>query len=670
MRFLKLGLYSKFQFLIPILRLHIMTIRLFVALIFSFAVAIVLPSLLHAQDTVVVQTLTYDSVGRAGVYDFPDTGSFEKVIMQYSMRCHNGLVSNSTNTEQGCGQWDYNCETYIIDSARTDSVKLNDSGSYQKWPQKFEIMSFVTPYGINLDMNGKSGRMWEFDVTDYLPIMKGWKRLSMERGSGQEDFDIKFLFIRGTPARNVLDIQQIWPMTEENYQTIQSDARYEPREVYLNPLAKGFKLRSYITGHGQQGEFTPETHYLSVNGKKYERVVWKTCSDNPVYPQGGTWTYNRAGWCPGAATELGEFELTGTIIPGDSVNMDYGVEGGSGDSRYDPSNQLVSYGPPNFTLDAAIIDIERPSARIAYARINPACDLPIVVIRNNGSQPLTSLRMEYYVDGGPHQTYNWTGSLAFLDTEALALPIDSLAFWTTATSGSFHVDISLPNGGTDQYEPNNHYSSLFSKPPSYTGIVVVNLATNNNPDDNYYEVRDMSGNTIFSNGGFDPTTSYYDSLILPIGCYTLLFHDDGEDGLSYWANTSQGNGSLRIRQTSKTGKILKTFNADFGKIIEYDFSIVQSSLGVQNAAVPYERLTLYPNPAVKEMKVEFEGFPHGMITLTIVDESGRSLHSEQRFTDALGNLKASLDLQSLSKGSYFLRIADGTSQTERPFVVE
>ncbi|HZK77049.1 MAG TPA: LamG domain-containing protein, partial [Candidatus Kapabacteria bacterium] len=74
-------------------------------------------------DTVVVQTLTYDSIGRAGVYQFPDTGSFERVIMQYSMRCHHALVSNGTQTEQGCGQWDYNCETYLWDSTRTDSLK-------------------------------------------------------------------------------------------------------------------------------------------------------------------------------------------------------------------------------------------------------------------------------------------------------------------------------------------------------------------------------------------------------------------------------------------------------------------------------------------------------------------------------------------------------------------
>ena len=87
-------------------------------------------------DTVVVQTLTLDSIGRAGYYQFPDTGSFEKVIMQYTMRCHHALVSNGTQTEQGCGQWDYNCETYIWDSTRTDSLlNYGPSATISNYPE-------------------------------------------------------------------------------------------------------------------------------------------------------------------------------------------------------------------------------------------------------------------------------------------------------------------------------------------------------------------------------------------------------------------------------------------------------------------------------------------------------------------------------------------------------
>jgi hypothetical protein len=557
-----------------------------------------------------------------------------------------------------------------VNIAAQDTVRPDTLFYFTRGPQKFELMSFVTPYGIDLDL-GKTGKMWEFDVTDYLPIMKGWHRLTMERGSGQEEFDLKFLFIKGTPTRNVIDLDQIWPMTEETYTTIQSNLRYQPLRVYLEPSAKAYKLRSYITGHGQQGEFIPQTHYISVDNTLYQRLVYKICSLDPMYPQGGTWTYDRSGWCPGMATDLAEYEITGTVTPGDSVTIDYGVEQGpTGDSRYDPGTQLVSYGPPNFTLDAAIVNIQRPSPLIAYGRINPACDQPIVFIRNNGSTTLTSLQFDYYVDNGPHETYTWTGNLPFLDTASVLLPVDSLNFWTSADSGGFHVDISKPNGGADQYDQNNHYSSAYKQPPAYNGIVVVNLVTNNDPQDNYYEVLDHNGDTVFSNGNFDATTTYYDSLILPVGCYTLVFHDDGEDGLNYWANPAQGAGALRLRQTSKTGKILNTFNPDFGKGIQYDFSILQSPLAVGVNQPVFRRVGLYPNPTLGELDVDLEGMPEGMITLEVIDATGRTLRSEQRFPDPLGTLRAGMDLAGIPAGNYFLRVTTSDGQTTQNFVVE
>ncbi|HMT30463.1 MAG TPA: hypothetical protein PKD91_14405 [Bacteroidia bacterium] len=75
-------------------------------------------------DTTVVQTFWYDSSMRAGVFIFPsDTAiKYEKIIMLYSMRCKDGLVSTGSNTNLGCGEWDYNCYTYVVDSSQTDSI--------------------------------------------------------------------------------------------------------------------------------------------------------------------------------------------------------------------------------------------------------------------------------------------------------------------------------------------------------------------------------------------------------------------------------------------------------------------------------------------------------------------------------------------------------------------
>src|SRR5689334_6169146 len=82
-------------------------------------------------DTTVVQVFRFDTTMRAGVFLFPNDTSktYEKIIMLYSMRCKNGQVSTGTNTNLGCGEWDYNNYTYVVDSSQTDSLKTRHNSS-------------------------------------------------------------------------------------------------------------------------------------------------------------------------------------------------------------------------------------------------------------------------------------------------------------------------------------------------------------------------------------------------------------------------------------------------------------------------------------------------------------------------------------------------------------
>ena len=90
-------------------------------------VTVLLTLTLSAQsvgDTIVVTAFNYNSTSRDTVIAFPISSNvtYEKILMQYSMRCKDGLVSTSTNRNQGCGEWDYSCNTYITDSSRVDSI--------------------------------------------------------------------------------------------------------------------------------------------------------------------------------------------------------------------------------------------------------------------------------------------------------------------------------------------------------------------------------------------------------------------------------------------------------------------------------------------------------------------------------------------------------------------
>lgn len=174
--------------------------------------------------------------------------------------------------------------------ASTGSIEVGTLNYQRRFPSKYEIMSFVTPYGINLDL-GPEGETWTFDVTDFAPILKGNKRMTMERGGQrQEDMDVKFLFYVGTPAREVIDIEQIWRTDSRGYTSILDDSYFAPRDLMMNPDASAFKIRTTITGHGQEGEFIPRQHYVDINGgaNEFSWNVWKACASNPIYPQGGT----------------------------------------------------------------------------------------------------------------------------------------------------------------------------------------------------------------------------------------------------------------------------------------------------------------------------------------------------------------------------------------------
>ena len=64
---------------------------------------------------------------------------------------------------------------------------------------------------------------------------------------------------------------------------------FEPRILSTDLDGSFYKIRSSITGHGQNGEFIPREHYININGaeQEFQYEVWKECGDNPIYPQGG-----------------------------------------------------------------------------------------------------------------------------------------------------------------------------------------------------------------------------------------------------------------------------------------------------------------------------------------------------------------------------------------------
>jgi hypothetical protein len=555
----------------------------------------------------------------------------------------------------------------LVNVPAENSIEIGELFYYRKFPMKYEIMSFVTPYGIGLDMT-PVGKTWTFDLTDFVPILNGSKRMTLERGGQwQEEMDIQFLFVVGTPPRDVIDIQQIWKVDQRNYSVISDDTFFPPRDVMTNPQGSQFKVRSAITGHGQQGEFIPRTHYVDINGgsNEFSWQVWKECAANPLYPQGGTWIYDRAGWCPGMATDVQEFDITSMVTPGETVNIDYGMNSATGDSRYIVNHQLVTYGDNNFGLDASIVEVRKPSDRFEFDRFGTICHSPEVVIRNTGSETLTSVTITYWVNNATTpETYIWTGSLEFLESETVVLPTpESLWQAVTPENNVFHASISLPNGEVDEYDYNNTYESSFQIPEVVPSHFLIIFSTNTQANENDYQLRDDNGSVIFQRDNMSPNTLYRDTLQLPIGCYTFHVNDSDDDGVSFWAN-NDGNGSVRLKEVG--GPTFKYFEGDFGDAINYEFT-VDYPLKFDEVAGKHQ-FEVFPNPTRDQLSLSLEGFDTNVL-ISIYNSIGQLVLSQRVITGSNATVNT-LSMRSLESGVYVVQASDGTRVATQRVVKE
>ena len=573
---------------------------------------------------------------------------------------NNGSPTIATDTIMA---WPVHFYNYVFDnngiaidstlSVTTDSLVNGTFNYYNYFPQviRYELGRYITPYGNGLSLG--NGWTWTFDVSDYRTLLKDSVHLSA--GNWQELLDMKFEIIRGTPSRNIVSIQNLYTGSYDYGNAGDPiDNHLLPVTVNIPSNAVTARWKSRITGHGMDtpdncAEFCPRTHYFKVNGtQQFSKLVWRdNCDLNPLYPQGGTWVYDRSNWCPGAEVWTYDFELTPFITPGSSLILDHDVQAYTstgGWHYYQIEDQLVTYGAPNFTNDAALDIIMAPSNDQMYQRFNTICTNPVIKIKNNGSANLTSLTITYGIEGATPSVYNWTGNLKFEESQVVTM---GNLNWVQGGS-SFKVELSNPNGVADEYASNNIGRSVYNYPAVMPSSFVVTIKTNARPWETEYALKDASGNIIFERNSLTANTIYRDTVQLADGCYEFKLTDSGEDGLSFWANTAQGTGYARFAQVA--GGIIKTFGADFGGEIYQQFTV-----GLTNATKDYifeknQMLRAYPNPASDIMYVTFDLPKRSSGIIQIIDMLGNVVHQESVSNKIADSYE--IDTKLFSNGMY------------------
>jgi hypothetical protein len=529
---------------------------------------------------------------------------------------------------------------------------------------RYELARYITPYGIGLTL-GDDGWTWVFDVTDYAHLLRD--SVELQAGNWQELLDMKFAFIAGTPPRDVKRVDAFW---KGQYNLSTFDENVTDHVFTPEPGESMFKLKTRASGHGfgtgnNCGEFCFNTHSVRVNGEpQWSWEVMRECADNPLYPQGGTWIYDRAAWCPGAPVDTKEFELTPLVGGDDSFSVDY-------DITYDPygnyrfEGQVVAYGEPNMAHDVEISEVLAPSDNKLQSRFNPICESPRVVIRNNGSEQLTSCKFTYSISGGATVEYNWTGSVAFMESVVVELPYDDAVLiqgdedeWLT-----FSVHVDFPSGATDQEPSNNATSSRFHRVPTWAypdlddNRIIVWTKTNLVPYETTIQITDAAGAVVWERGYIEANTTFRDTLALNQGCYRITIYDSGDDGQGFWAN-NDGSGYTRIKKVA--GGNFINFEPDFGKSISQAFFLQTNVVGVEELPrIEEAGMVVFPNPANGFANVRLSGFPSGAdLEWHVRDAMGR-LVDAGRWVQQNGQLLL-LSLGHVPTGTYSIDVIDSS----------
>lgn len=557
----------------------------------------------------------------------------------------------------------------------------------------FEIGRFITPYGIGFDL-GPNGFTYVYDVTDYQQLLMG--QVDFAAHNTQELIDVQFRFIKGTPPRDIISVEKIWGNHgSHTYADLDNDVKLPSMTLNLDPTASQFKIRTRITGHGHHGSINccewgngqGRDHELLIDGvPRFTWEIWQEteCGDNPNTGQGGTWPYAREGWCPGDMVKDHEFEITPYVTGGTSVAIDYDIEDvpsndqDQGNGNYNMAMHLMSYGAPNFTTDAAIVDVLNPNNWEYYSKFNPTCQNPKVILKNTGSDALTSVSIYVWIGGFDNVIeFPWTGNLEFLEQEVVEIPITDDWWFDFQGKFTFSALVWEPNGVQDQYPNNDKYTVEFDAPPVYNEEFYFWYKTNNKAHENDVYLKDESGNIIWERLSADHTnsTEYKDTFNLAQGCYTLEMYDSDHDGLGYWYSnipTSQGgegetNGFFRIKQTN--GVTLENFDRDFGRYFSHSFS-VGFALGNEEQKIT-SKIDVFPNPTEGMVNLLLDNFKGDQINLSVYNEMGALVYTELiGDNNAEGYWNKEMNLSHLAEGIYFLKVTSDQETLTKRIVIQ
>ena len=249
-----------------------------------------------------------------------DNSNIESIMMYIRLECPSG----------GCDPWD-----------RFANILVKNSDTNQ-W---YEMARHITPYGVG---NSVLDRGLEVDVTDFKSLLVGNVELKTYTETWVSSgwvISLEFDFLAGQPDYKYYQITPVIqfnnnslsgvPYGGENGVTELDETKFDlKKSISLGSNIKSAHFRTIISGWGHAtpadsdgracAEWCFRTHKIKIdNTDKFSHYMGPIgCSSNPITNQGGNWSPDRAGWCPGMIVPV-RIDQFNSDISNSTIDFEY-----------------------------------------------------------------------------------------------------------------------------------------------------------------------------------------------------------------------------------------------------------------------------------------------------------------------------------------------------------
>lgn len=304
---------------------------------------------------------------------------------------------------------------------------------------------------------------------------------------------------------------------------------------------------------------------------------------------------------------------------------------------------------PQFALDAMAFSVEGVPAEVCDGEISPVLNL-----RNGGGTTLTAVDITYDVNGTSN-TYNWSGSLEFLENEAVTLP--ALTF-TPQANNTLTITLSAPNGSTDQNTANDGLNAQFGEAAQGTGNVTLTIVPDNYGSETTWEVKNSAGTVVYSGGPYTDgqTTPEVTQMTLTNDCFEFNIFDSYGDGIC----CSWGNGSYTLTSGSNTLLTGGEFSDEDNRLFKSD-----GTTGIEDYSV-VNFFNVFPNPTADQTNVVMTLEENAEVTVEVINAMGQVVYTADKGSLQAGDHTFQIDFTNIEAGLYFVNVvANGSTITKR-----